>query len=118
MMSSDRIPLPQPLDSESASRVESQRPTAGTEGYAAMLLDVNTSELQLAEETERDDARETSEQGPVDAIGIRAFKMLELLRSQSHEHKSASRDAKSLEQAEPSITTVCEIFLFFLPLPC
>lgn len=77
--SGEGIPLPQAFDSDSESAGTERR---GEEEHAGRgMFDVNTSEFQLEEETERAAAGEgDDEKGPIEAIGIRAFKMLQILR--------------------------------------
>lgn len=60
--------------------------TTGAE-QAKNLFDINTSELQLEEETEKDEGNEggtpsrAEEHWRIDAIGVKGFKLLEMLRA-------------------------------------
>lgn len=104
--SSDAIPLPQPLDAGSEGQDVRVSSVPGSLGRNSGLFDIHTSDLQLAEETEKDDLGDDANRGPIDAIGIRAFKLLELLRSQNKEQKSILVDTTTMSRATNPIITV------------
>lgn len=108
MNSRDAIPLPESLGMTPEE--------TGGAGYLDSMFRVNTSDFHLAEETDRadDDAQQQHEsqvdKGPIHAIGIRAFKMLELLRRQRPLLSSAS-------EASTHVTTV-RLFIFIFIFIC
>lgn len=77
------------LRERSSSRGESVhlRDSATDLAQARNLFNINTSELQLEEETEKDDGNEgglavrAEEHWRINAIGVKGFKLLEMLRT-------------------------------------
>lgn len=94
MMSSDRIPLPQDFGAEQDDTAEAQRTQS--------LFHINTSDIQLIEETQKEEnTEEYGEKGPIGTLGVRAFKMLEILRTHGQQQAQAfaSPDAKESRTA-------------------
>lgn len=106
MASSDAIPLPQDFGTAFEDRNESR------EQEAESLFNVNTSDLQLIEETEKneEDGQPEGEgvgiKGPVEAIGVRAFKMLEILREQDKRGKNTRESVGGMEVATVGVSQV------------
>lgn len=107
MVSSDRMPLAQDLQSafEDTNRTPREQ----------SLFNVNTSDLQLIEQTENDEqegVQYNSAKGPVGAIGIRAFKLLEILRTKGKQGTTMSVAGSDHATVSPPPIADATIILF------
>lgn len=77
-------------------------------------LDVQASDFELIEETEKTEKNPSSGKGPIERIGIRGYKMLQMLRSEVQEKRRNSEAASDVPSNEDAniITVRHAVFLF------